>query len=737
MLKIPEELQQALIYQGHGLLDPAARIYQAILTRDPSCVNALHGLGIILVQQRQLDRAIELLERAATLWPQAAVIHADLGKAYQAAGKSDRAEGCFRLALRYHPHSVDLLEQLGLILFSQGKLPAAAEQFRQALRKQPERAGTHNFLAAALQHSGEPHQALTHFRRAVQLDPGLAEAHSNLGNLLLAMNVPQQALFHCKEAVRLRPDIAGAHLNLGNVLRFLGRFPEAKAEFTETIRLAPDLALSYNNMGQVLQDQGLITEAVHWYRQAVQRDPASAEFRIHLVEALIELEQFEEALAQCQTVLARDPCCAEAHNALGLLHIAQGRFDEAVQCFRTAIRWKPDGATAHANLGDVLQELGEFEPALASRRTALRINPKIASELAQIATMLRDRLPEGELTMLRQMLQSPDVQDKDRSALHFGLAHVLDARRDFAGAARHLEQANALQVAVLRQRGSGYDPAEHSASVDALIQAFSPSYFDRVRGFGLETEVPVFIIGLPRSGTTLVEQILASHTRVFGAGELNLAPRSYDGLPALLNRTDPPLACLPQLDAAAATTLAQRHLAGLRARAASAARIIDKLPDNYLLLGWLVTLFPRARIIHCRRNLCDVALSCWMRNFAWVNWASEPQSIVRRIKDYRRTMAHWSAVLPMPIQDVSYEELVADLEGVSRRLIAFCGLEWEPNCLEFYRTRRAVTSASMLQVRQPIYTTSIGRWKNYEPFLQTMFTPLNEMMASDRLVGTS
>ncbi len=736
MPTLEHKLHRAAVLLNRGLLDQAAEVYLAILAQFPEQLHSLHGLGIIRLQQGHLREALALLGQAATLQPQAAAIHTHLGDAYRMLSQWDQAENCYRRALQLQPDEVAVMDQLGLVLFHQGKAAAAVEQFRESLRRQPDRAGIHNCLGAALQVAGDGQQALSHFRRAVELDPGLGEAHSNLGLQFLDAKLSEQALFHCREAARLLPHVAEVHNNLGTVQRSLGRFTEARASFTEALRLAPHLALTHDNLGRVLQDERCFTEAVAWYRQALQLAPHHPTFRIHLVEALTELEQFEEARQQCRAVLTLDPQSGEAHNALGLLDIAQGRFEQAARDFGIAATLKPEWDTVHANLGNVLQEFGEFDASLASRRTAMQLNPRNASVLAQIATMLRHRLPDAELRHLRKLLDTPDLRDEERSALYFGLAQVHDARGDFAAAAGDLEWANAFKETALQKQGGKYHPAEHAGAVRALIQAFSADYFARVQGFGLETETPVFIVGLPRSGTTLVEQVLASHPRVFGAGELMLAARSFNALPPALHSDEPAPACLARLDRATVQTLAERHLAGLCERAPEGVdRIIDKLPANYLLLGWIATLFPRARLIHCRRDLRDVALSCWMTNFAWVPWASHPVSLVERIVEYRQIMAHWRGVLPLPILDVTYEDLVGNLEGTARRLVAFCGLEWEPRCLEFYRTRRAVATASTMQVRQPIYTSSIGRWRHYQSLIPALFTRLHELLTRSRLGG--
>jgi hypothetical protein len=254
-----------------------------------------------------------------------------------------------------------------------------------------------------------------------------------------------------------------------------------------------------------------------------------------------------------------------------------------------------------------------------------------------------------------------------------------------------------------------------------MTMVCTPDFFERVRGFGLESEIPVFVVGLPRSGTTLVEQILASHTRVFGAGELKLASDTMD---ALGEQDADPIEGLRQLDQQTAQRFASRHLERLRALSPTALRIVDKMPDNYLYLGLLATLFPRAKLIHCRRDLRDVAVSCWMTDFREFRWTNDPQHIVSRFHEYQRLMNHWRNVLRVPLLEVDYEETVADLEGVARRLVAWCGLEWESQCLEFYRTKRPVSTASTVQVRQPVFSTSVGRWKHYEHALASLFARL-------------
>lgn len=722
-----EDLSAAVRHHQRGDLRRAARAYRAILSHDPAHADALHLLGVVALQSGDAPGAIDLIGRAAALAPEAAAFHANLGEAYRAYGQLDRAAECCRTALRLRPDYPEAANNLGLVLLSQGDAAAAVEQFRAAVRLAPDRALGHNNLGNALRVAGDADAAVAAFRTAVELDPACAEAHSNLGQLLLERNDRRGALAHCQEAARLRPDVAEVRNNLGNALRELGRLAEARDHYREAVRLSADLAVSYNNMGQALQEEGDLPAALVWYGQALNREPTSARTHANVASAFEEQGDFDRAVKHYQVALNLDPHFAEAHNGLGFVRHQQGRFADALAAYREVVRLRPAFAAGHCNLGNLLEEMGDLVEAEAGYRTALRLDPDLPAAHAQLATLLRGKLPEDDLAVLLGALARPHLTPRQRLALHFGLAHALDGRGEYDAAAEHMSQGNALCRGLWRKQGQGYDPQAHTAFVDRLIAAFTPEFFARVRGWGLDTERPVFVVGLPRSGTTLTEQILASHPRVFGAGELNAAKADFDAIPGLLVTNAPPVEALTGLHREAVWPLASWHLARLDELNTTADRVVDKMPDNYLYLGLIATLFPRARVIHCRRDLRDAAVSCWMTNFRHIRWAADPGHIAARFADYRRVTDHWRRVLPVPVLEVDYEETVADLEGVARRLVAWCGLPWNPACLDFHRAARPVRTASVTQVRQPIYRRSVARWKHYEGSLGPLFATLKSL----------
>jgi tetratricopeptide (TPR) repeat protein len=729
---VTQEFANAVREHQSGRLVAAAQRYQSILARLPGHSDARHLLGVVALQQGRLQQAVELIDQAIAVNPTVADYHSNLAEANRLLGRFDKAVASGQTALRLRPDFAAAANNLGLALQAQGKHLAAAQLFRKALTFQPDAAMFENNLGNALRLLGDRAGALAHFRQALRLDPHLVEAHTNLGQFLLELHHPQEALDHCREAVRLRPNCPETHNNLGNVLRELGQVGEAKACYGAALQLNSNLAVTCSNLGQAVQEEGDLDQAIAWYQKGLLLEPDSARVHCNLASCLAELEKYEEARTHCERALVLDRDYAEAHSALGCILRDLGQFEKAEQSYREAIRLKPDLKSAHCQLGTVLEERGDLDAALACYRAVLRHDPRHAGAYARMATMLRGKLPDVDLASMRQLLAAPDLSEDKRAPLHFGLAQVLDSHGDYNEVADHLHQANALCRAGGQRRGKSYDPVGHTQLVDAIIATFTPEFFARVRGCGLQTERPVFIVGLPRSGTTLTEQILDSHSQVFGAGELPYIRETFEKLAADTNHTAAPLDFLPLLDRAACERIARHHLDRLCDLNDLAKHIADKMPDNYLYLGLIATLFPRAKLIHCRRDLRDVAVSCWMTQFRQITWASDIDHIASRFREYRRLMDHWRRVLPVPLLEIDYEHTVADLEGVARRLSAWCGLDWEPACLSFHQNRRPVRTASMTQVRQPIYHQSVARWKNYQSGLAPLFAAIVECDSETR-----
>jgi tetratricopeptide (TPR) repeat protein len=588
-----------------------------------------------------------------------------------------------------------------------------AKQMNGPHAQRPHTAESHTRLANRLRQLGRADEALAHYRYAAELAPNDPRTQGDLGQMLLALHRPEEAIGPCERAANLQPHNPILHLILGDALRRAEWFPEAEAAYRTALRLRPTLAPAHAGLGLLFRAQKRIHEVFAPLQQAVALGPNNVFFWTYLAEAHADWGDFLEAANCWRRALALQPDRAESLQGLGNALREAGSDVEAEQYLRAALARAPGLAAAHLGLGAWHEQRGEVDEAAAAYRAAVTCQPSFAPAHARLADLLRGRLPEPDRRALEQQLVCPQLPTDDRALLLFAQAGLLEQGGDHRGAAGCVREAHAL--ALQSQRGREYTPEGHRLFVDRLMAAMQGDFFRRAAGAGDATRRPVFIVGLPRSGTTLVEQVLASHPQVHAGGELMLAWQSFVAIPAALNRADDPLACLSALDAPAIRHLARRHLAKLDALdGGRAARITDKLPENYLYLGLLAALFPNAHFVHCRRDLRDVAVSCWMTHLRWVEWTHDQRHIAAHFREYVRLMAHWQRILPVPLHEVDYEEMVRDLEGTARKLVAACGLDWHPACLEFHRTRRPVRTASATQVHKPLYSTSVGRWRRYE-----------------------
>jgi tetratricopeptide (TPR) repeat protein len=368
--------------------------------------------------------------------------------------------------------------------------------------------------------------------------------------------------------------------------------------------------------------------------------------------------------------------------------------------------------------------LGRFAEAAESYRKALALKPSIEeARLALIQAGFREE-SRVEINHLQRVLEDPDREEFQRTAAAFALGKLFDDDGDYDAAFAAFATGNRLVRSSNEIKGRGFDRAADDAHVRGLIAMFSPSVFQVTAGLGSPSELPVFVVGMPRSGTTLVEQILSSHSDVVGAGELDdvasIAARLAGG------RKHLPLYEWRRSDV---TREATNYVKKLGDVGVTAWRVVDKMPGNMQWLGHIAVLFPRARVIICRRDPRDVCLSCYFQHFGdKLSWSTDLGDLAAYAQSFDRLAAHWRSALPIRMLEVQYEDLVNDLETGSRRIIDFLGLEWDPACLSFHETERTVMTASQWQVRQPLYTSSVGRWRLYRKHLGPLLDGLRGLL---------
>ncbi len=389
-----------------------------------------------------------------------------------------------------------------------------------------------------------------------------------------------------------------------------------------------------------------------------------------------------------------------------------GRDAEAVESFRRAVEIAPESVPGWIYLGQALRHIGRFAEVADCTRQILVRRPGAVQAYA-LMTSVGASADAGEMARLTASLDDPKISIGDRADLGFVLGKMLDEADRFDEAFAQYARANSLVLQMRHAAGERSSSDQFAHQVDESIAKFTPEFFARTRNWGEPSELPVFIVGMLRSGTSLVEQIASSHPDVFGAGELT----DIGNIAASLS--------FARYQPGAINEAAGKQLDRLQALGGSALRVMDKMPANVEHLGLIATLFPSARVILCRRDPRDTCLSCFFQRFSSGNLFSfDLAECGRHHVQTDRLIAHWLKALPLRMLEVQYEDLVADLEGQSRRIISFLGLPWNAACLEFHRTERAVKTASAWQVRQPIYTRSVGRWRNYERHLEPLFESL-------------
>ncbi|MGB6310545.1 MAG: tetratricopeptide repeat protein [Steroidobacteraceae bacterium] len=672
----------------------------------PGDAEAHSNLGNALLDLRRLNEAVASYRRALQIAPHFAEAHSNLGNALQGLGQFHEAVACYHRALQIKPQYPEAHNNLGNALRGLGRHDEAVAQYHLALQIKPQYAEAHSNLGNALRSLGQLDEAVAGYRRAIDITPLYAEAHNNLGNALLDLGRLLDAAESYRCAIEINPSFAGAHSNLSIALRRLGQFEQAEASCRRALALNPDFAGAHSNLGDVLRDLGKAEEAAACCRRAVQIDGNFAGGHNSLGNALLDLGRHEDAAASYRQALMSDPHFAASHINLGMVLRLGGRTAEAEASCRKALDLNA-GAAASVLMAELHADNGRFAEAQELFRHAVALDPDSAEGWAGMAHLRK--MTAGDSSWLAQAQRIADrrLAPRQEVYLRYAIGKYFDDVREFEQAFHNYRRANELT----KLYSAGYDREEMPCSVDLLIRSYDKAWTLLPRPHAISSARPVFIAGMPRSGTTLAEQILASHPAVFGAGELtfwNNASATYQS--SARNHEDGE-SLIGKLAADY-----QQLLAGL---APDALRVVDKMPANFLSLGLIHAAFPNARIIHLRRNPLDTCLSIYFQHFkASHAYANDLEDLSLYYLEYLRLMQHWRATLPEgTVLDVPYEGLVDEQEHWTRKMLAFVDLPWDARCLDFHRTNRSVVTASKWQVRQKISTTSVGRWRNYEAFL--------------------
>jgi tetratricopeptide (TPR) repeat protein len=518
------------------------------------------------------------------------------------------------------------------------------------------------------------------------------------------------------QALKRNPQFAQAHFDTGNALLELKRHEEALASYDRALAIQPDLVQALSNRSNALFELKRHEEALASCDRALAIQPAFAQALSNRGNALFNLTRYEEALASYDRALAIQPDFARVLSNRGNALFELKRHEEALASHDQALAIQPDFAEAHHGRATLLSTFGRIKEAQHVLEKAIELAPRKALFYNSLAFSKRFVDGDPHLTLVEALARDMEsLPEEDQIYLHFVMGKVYADLGQHERSFSHLIEGNAL-----KRKQIVYDEAAALAQVERMRQLFTAEAMRKGRGFGDRSTVPVFIIGMPRSGTTLVEQILASHPKIYGAGEL-------DDFQIVLANLRGSVRSRGGFGAEDLRQIGARYLERVRAIAPAAERITDKMPGNYLYAGLIHLALPNARIIHIRRDPLDTCLSCFSLLFTrnLLPFTYDLTELGRYYRAYATLMEHWREVLPLEqMLEVHYEELVANFEPLVRRIVAYCGLEWDDACLEFNKTQRPVRTASVVQVREPIYRSSIRRWRPYEGMLRPLIKAL-------------
>ncbi|MEM7226512.1 MAG: sulfotransferase [Pseudomonadota bacterium] len=610
--------------------------------------------------------------------------------------------------------------RLGATFLALDDQAAAKEAYREAVRREPGRAEWHHNLAVALVREQHLEEALENLDAALRLKPDLSAAQASRQRVLISLERAEEAVAQMEEQVRKSPEDAGLRLHLARLLELDQRPQEAAGQLREASKLDEESLAPYLEVAGLFQRWGMRPQALKALKRAESKDPEALPVLDAVAKAQNEMGHHKAAMATVEKGLELHPDARQLKFTRALIYNESDDFDTAEKELRALLEVYPGDGALLSTLGLTLMWVGRIDEAIECFEQAAKINPMALAHMVTARALPED---PAAVERMERFAANTLLPDDVRAAMGFALAELWQKRKDYDKAFTHVNEANRLAHKTIV-----YDHKTFSQQVAAIMKIFSADFFEARKDFGDPSERPVFVCGMPRSGTTLVEQILSSHPEIHGAGELPLMPTIVRLMPRALQVNKPYPIGMRRINNAIAKGAAKYYLGNLDLIDKDARFVVDKMPHNFLYLGLIALMFPNAKIIHLQRDPRDVAVSNYFQNFktrhGMLGYAFDLADMGHHLNDHARLMAHWHEVLPVEIYECNYEELVQDQARKTAELLQFVGVDWDEDVLAFHKTERAVRTASVWQVRQPMYQTSAQKWRRYEQFLG----PLDEVL---------
>jgi tetratricopeptide (TPR) repeat protein len=688
MVTVKDALERAQRMMANGRPDRAEALLRSVVNARPKHADARNLLSVALYRLDRRDEAIKSLREAIKLNPDNTNYYCNLGEMERQAGHLDSATISLNKAIAIDPDCVQAFNNMGIVHYDQRQFAKAAECYR----------------------------------KVIALKPDHAEAYNNLGNALRAMGQPNEAIIEYENAIEQRENYAEAYNNMGVMLREMQKFEEAEMAFRRAAGIKPNYVEATNNLASILIFQKRYDDALRLLADLLKVHPKEPRTLVNVARAQLMRGSNQQAERAVKAILEENPDNIEALNLYGQICHEMDRFDEALKTFERTLELRPNDLEALNYYGVILKSVGRLDDARQTFIKALELQPRALGAYSNIVDLEKFTPDNPLFVAMTQMLEKAKYPENERfMAMHFALGKAYDDMGEYEKALHHFGVGTKLKRAQLN-----YDEADVFKFFDDIRAVFDEEFFKNRPYEGNPTNLPIFIIGMPRSGSTLTEQIIQSHPDVYGAGEIKT-------LSACIGAVRMKYPSLPKFPAMAKVMrptqfagIADRYLKAIGSYSPTAKRVTDKLLTNYYFTGLLHTLYPNAKIIHTMRSPVDTCLSSYTKLFKDdMPHSYDFREIGRYYGKYYELMAHWRSVLPPGVmKDVQYEEVVADTENKAKEIIAFLGLEWDERCLKFHESERAVKTASVAQVRRPIYKSSSERWRRYGAGLNPLIESL-------------
>lgn len=692
-MELNEALKLATKLYSNGRLDQAQNVISQIVKARPKHPDARNLLGVILQAKGDDAGAVEQIKKAIEIRGDIAQYHSNLGEIERQRGNADKATYALRKAIGIDPNYSQAYNNMGIIYYDKKEFDEAAKSYEKAL----------------------------------DLNEGYPEAHNNLGNAYRALDRGEEALEHYERAIMLKENYAEAYNNMATVLRDKDLKEEAEHAYKRAIQLKPDYTEAFNNLASFYIQEKNTDEALRILGEGLKVDDKNVPILVNVARVQLEKNNYEAAEMACKIALQQDPGSAEAECVYGQICHDLDQYDEALGHFEKAIQLNPDYGEANNHYGIALKSVGRLDDAKKQFERTLERNEKAFGAYSNLADLQKFTPKTKLLKKMEKLMKEAEDPDTERyMALHFALGKAYDDSGQYDKAFSHFSRGTKLKRAKL-----DYKEDDTKAFFEDIKAIFTKDIFGKDRPFeGLETEKPVFVLGMPRSGSTLTEQIISSHPQAFGAGEIKTLARSIGALRSKFPNVPRYPAMVGKMNVNHYKLIGELYLEYIDKVGGDALRVTDKMLSNYYFVGLLNLIFPKAKVINIVRNPVDTCLSAYTKLFKDdMPHSYDLGEMGRYYMMYEDIIAHWNKVLPKGyMMQVNYEDVVNDTEGKAKELIDFVGLPWDDACVNFHKSKRPIKTASVVQVRKPVYKTSVERWKNYgaknlQPLLDALEWP--------------